>query len=54
MEELFIYVFGLFIVIAVFFALRGLFLWYWNITGIVKNQKKQIELLEKIIEKLDS
>lgn len=38
--------------IVLFFALRFLFLWYWKVDDLVKNQEKQIELLESIIKQL--
>lgn len=51
---IFAYVFVLLLAIAVFFATRGLFLWYWKIDVMVKNQTEQTKILQGILRKLES
>ena len=33
----------------IFWALRSVFLWYWKVNDIVKNQEEQIRLLNELL-----
>lgn len=43
----------LIVTIALFFLFRGIFLWYWKVNDIIKNQQEQIAGMNIIIKKLD-
>jgi hypothetical protein len=36
--------------VGIFLALRSLFLWYWKVNTIVKNQEIQIKLLTELVQ----
>ena len=48
-DSLMIIIAGILIIIALFFTLRELFLWYYKINEIVYNQKNTNRLLQKIL-----
>jgi hypothetical protein len=43
------FLFIAFIVVVLFLALRLIFLWYWKIDTLVKNQEEQITILRQIL-----
>lgn len=53
MENLYLGIVGIFVVIGIFFLCRELMCWYWKINKHLENQQTIIQLLTKIEKKLD-
>ncbi|SKB38118.1 hypothetical protein SAMN05660226_01040 [Parapedobacter luteus] len=51
--EIVAFVFILAISIAVFFAIRGILLWYWKVDTLVKNQEEANQILRSIARMLE-